>query len=306
MTVDKGSQPVVLVAGAGGFVGRHVVRRLTQRSPASVRALVRNRARYSAPTGVEVREADLTRPDSLPAALEGVDVVVHCAVITANLKEPYRGAYEDTNHRGSENLMAAADGAGVKRVVVVSGLGTRPAPSGTYMATRWGMEEAVRVSGIPYVILQPSVQFGDGAEFVAALARLVRRSPVVPLLGGGGLVFQPIWVEDVVTCIEKSIAGDEVLGRAIAIGGSEKVTFKEVIEAICNALGKRRILAPLPLSIAGVQAKLMQALPHPPLTPASMELFSFENATDIDAVYKNFGFHPRAFREHLKEHGVEF
>jgi uncharacterized protein YbjT (DUF2867 family) len=305
MTLDKANQPMVLVAGANGFVGRHAVARLPAEGR-TVRAMVRNSRRYSPPAGVEVSEADVTRPDSLRAALEGVDVLVHCAAITANLKEPYKGAYKDVNCSGTEQLMAAADGAGVKRVVLVSGLGTRPAPEGTYMATRWGMEEAVRVSGIPYVILQPSVQFGDGAEFVAALARLARYSPVVPLLGGGGLVFQPIWVEDVVTCIEKSIEADEVVGRAIAVGGSEKLTFKEVIQAICKALGKRRILAPLPLPIARAVAALMQVLPRPPLTPASMELFSFENATDIDAVDKNFGFHPRAFREHLKDHRVEF
>jgi uncharacterized protein YbjT (DUF2867 family) len=297
---------MILVTGASGFVGRHVVKRLAAVSPADVRAMVRNRDNYSPPVGVEVREADVTRPDSLPANLDGVAVLVHCVAITADHKEPYKGAYEDVNHRGTEHLMAAAEGAGVQRVVLMSGLGTRPAPDGTYMATRWGMEEAVRASGIPYVILQPSVQFGDGAEFVAALARLMKRSPVMPLLGGGGLVFQPIWVEDVVTCIEKAIEDKGLSGRAIAIGGSEKVTFKEVIQAICKAQGKRRILLPLPLPLARVAARLMQVLPHPPLTPASMGLFTFENATDIDAVDRNFGFHPRAFREHLQQSGVEF
>jgi NADH dehydrogenase len=296
---------MMLITGASGFVGRHAVQRLAGNRPGQVRAMVRDASRYTAPPGAEAVEADLTRPDTLPAVLDGVEVVVHCAAITANFKEPYRGAYEDINHRGTEHLMTAASGAGVRRVVLISGLGTKPGPDGTYMATRWGMEEAVRGSGIPHVILQPSVQFGDGAEFVAALERLVRRSPVVPLLGGGGLLFQPIWVEDVVTCIEKSTEDDALVGRAIAIGGSEKLTFKEVMQAICAALGKKRVMAPLPLSIARVQARLMQVLPRPPLTPASMELFGYDNITDIDAVDKNFGFHPRAFREHLNNFGVQ-
>jgi NADH dehydrogenase len=181
-----------------------------------------------------------------------------------------------------------------------------PAPDGTYMATRWGMEEAVRAGGIPFVIIQPSVQFGPGAEFIAALARLARRSPVVPLLGGGGLRFQPIWVEDVVTCVERALVDDELTGRTIAVGGSEYATFREVIETILAVLGRRRLLAPLPLPIARLQARLMTALlPHPPLTPATIELFSFENFTDLDAVEKNFGFRPAAFREYLLAHGVE-
>jgi uncharacterized protein YbjT (DUF2867 family) len=296
---------MILVTGATGYVGRHVVRRLAGVSPNDVRAMVRSARSYQAPAGVTVVEADLTRPASLPPAVEGAEVIIHCAAITADRKEPYRGAYDTINRVGTENLVAAAAAAGVRRLVAMSGLGTQPAPINTYMATRWGMEEAVRRSGIPYVILQPSVQFGDGGEFVAALARLARQSPVVPLLGGGGLLFQPIWVEDVVTCIKGSIDNDRLLKREIAFGGSEQVDFKEIIEAILKAMGKRRILAPLPLPLARLAAGVMQVLPHPPLTPASLELFSFDNIATIDAVDREFGFHPRAFREHLEANGIE-
>jgi uncharacterized protein YbjT (DUF2867 family) len=296
--------PVILVTGASGYVGRHVVSRLAGVSPAGVRAMVRNPRTYQAPAGVNVVEADLTRPASLAAAVAGVEAIVHCAAITGDKKEPYKGAYNDINRVGTENLVAAAAGAGVRRLVVLSGLGTRPAPARTYMATRWGMEEAVRRSGIPYVILRPSVQFGEGAEFVAALARLARQSPVMPLLGGGSLLFQPIWVEDVVTCVEKSLADDDLLNREITMGGSQQLNFKEIIQAILRAMGKRRILAPLPIPLARLGAAAMQVLPHPPLTPASLELFSFDNITDIDAVDREFGFHPRAFREYFEAGGL--
>jgi NADH dehydrogenase len=294
----------VLVTGANGFVGRHVVARLAGRGD-GLRAVVRNAATYSPAAGVAVVEADLTKPETLPSAVDGIDVVVHCAAITADLKPPYKGAYDAINRGGTENLVHAASAAGVRRLVVMSGLGTKPAAVGTYMATRWGMEDAVRNSSIPYVLIQPSVQFGDGAEFVAALARLIKASPVVPLLGGGGLRFQPIWVEDVVSCIEKAIEDDTLMGRAIAIGGSEYATFREIIDTICASLGKRRLKAPLPLWVARMQAPLMALLPHPPLTKASLELFGFENTTEIDAVDRVFGFHPRGFREHLAVNGVE-
>ena len=164
--------PLILVTGAAGFVGRHLVRRLAQGGNA-VRAMVRDKASYQPPPAVEVVAADLTEPGTLPAAVEGVGAVVHCAAITANLKEPYRGAYDAVHRAGTAHLMAAARLAGVRRVTLMSGLGTVPAPAGTYMATRWAMEQAVRGAGIPYAILQPSIQFGDGAEFIAALARLV-------------------------------------------------------------------------------------------------------------------------------------
>ncbi|GAC1577397.1 MAG: complex I NDUFA9 subunit family protein [Candidatus Dormibacteria bacterium] len=294
---------MILVTGANGFVGRHVVARLAGAGE-NVRAMVRQPAGYAAPAGVEVVTADVTKPGSLAGALGGVDAIVHAAAITANLKEPYRGAYRDINATGTANLMAAAVEAGVKRVVLVSGLGTRPDKDGTYMATRWGMEEAVRGSGIPYVILQPSVQFGDGAEFIAALARLAAQSPVVPAMTGPHDRFQPIWIEDVVTAIQKSLTDDGLLGREVAIGGPDYVNFRGVVETILAAMGKKRLVAPLPVAVARIQARLMSVLPKPPLTEATLELFAFENATDLDSVEKNFGFQPRGFRQHLSQHGV--
>lgn len=294
---------MILVTGATGFVGRHVVRRLKDR-PARAMVRVGSSPRFA--RTVEVVEADLTRPESLAPALTGVRTLIHTAAITGNVKEPYRGAYDAINREGTENLMAAAQRAGVERLVVMSGLGTKPAPQGSYMATRHGSEEAVRRSGITYVILQPSVLFGDGAPFVESLANLARLSPLVPVLGGGDLRFQPLWIEDLVRCLILATENHDLDNRTLALGGAEYVTLREIQQTIGQTLGKRRLLVPLPLPVARLQAGLMTALlPRPPLTPAVLDLFSFENATALDAVEKAFGFRPRGFREHLAAHGLE-
>ena len=296
----------ILVTGATGFVGAHVLNRLATRPETRLRALVRNHATASVPASVECVQGNVHRSDALSAALEGVDHLVHAAAITADHKEPYRGAYEHVNRVGTENLMTAAAKAGVQRVVLMSGLGTRPAPEGTYMATRWGMEKAVRQSGIPHAILQPSVLFGAGAPFVSALARLAKRSPVLPLLGGGQLRFQPLWIEDLVTCIDRCLGDQAPLGEALPIGGAEQLTFREVLGEICAALGVQRLMVPLPLAVARVQATVMTAvLPRPPLTPAALELFTFDNATDLHSVERTFGFTPRGFREQVRQHGLD-
>jgi uncharacterized protein YbjT (DUF2867 family) len=296
---------MILATGATGFVGSRLLKRLAAASDGeSLRGTARSIRTEDVPAGVEAVLADVTKPETLPAALKGVTTLVHAAAITANLKEPYPDAYRLINETGTYNLMKAAGDAGVSRVVLMSGL-SAPAKEGSYMATRLGMEKAVRDSGIPHVILQPSVLFGDGAEFVSALSRIARLSPVLPLLGDPKLKFQPLWIEDLLRILEQSITDTRQLGHEVPIGGPEQVTFKEVLETICEAMSVRRLLVPLPLPIARLQARIMAAvLPKPPLTPATLELFQFDNSTSLDAVPANFGFQPRGFREHLRVHGV--
>jgi uncharacterized protein YbjT (DUF2867 family) len=296
---------MILVTGATGFVGSRLLNRLAASQGAEpLRGSARHVDKRDLPVGVEGVPADVTKPETLPAALKDVTTLVHAAAITANLKEPFPGAYREINETGTYNLMKAAEEAGVSRVVLMSGL-SAPAKEGSYMATRLGMEKAVRDSGIPSVILQPSVLFGDGAEFVAALARLARFSPVLPLMGDPKLKFQPLWIEDLLRILEQSIRSEEHLGQAIPIGGPEQVTFKEVLQTICEAISVRRLLLPLPFPLIRIQARAMAALLRkPPLTPATLELFQFDNSTSLDAVPANFGFQPRGFREHLLAHGV--
>lgn len=288
---------MILVTGASGFVGSHLLRRLEGRE---ARGLVRDRSRApEPPPGLALVEADLTHPESLPAALEGVDVLAHCVAITGDHKEPYRGAYDAVNRQGTEHLVEAAQRAGARRIVLLSGLGTVAAPEGTYMATRWGMEEAVRGSGIAHVVLRPSVLFGRSAPFVQGLAGVVRRSPLAPVLGG---LFQPLWIDDLARCLVAAIDDDAHDGQTLVLGGPEQLTMRQILEAISGTLGVRRIYVRVPLGLVALQARMV---PIPPLTPAAIELFRFDNITELDSVERAFGFVPRNFHQHLREHGLD-
>lgn len=296
---------MILVTGAGGFSGSRVVARLVQEGE-PVRALVRNPAKVAnlPEKGVEIVEGDTTKPETLTPALQGVDIVIHTAFITADRKQAPGVSYYQTNVIGTRNLVEAAKSAGVRRIVVLGGLGTKAAKHGSYMEGRFKAEQTVEQSGLAWSILGPSVQFGQGAAFFKGLADLIKSTPfVLPMIGNGKLPFQPIWVEDTVTCLVKMAREPQTYdSRRIDVGGPEIYTYAQILDMLMHKLRKSRIKVPGPMPLAAVGAGVMEAvLPKPPITVAALGLFSFPNVTDLDAVQKNFGFQPRSFPSWLAE-----
>ncbi|GAC1565386.1 MAG: complex I NDUFA9 subunit family protein [Ktedonobacteraceae bacterium] len=298
---------MILVTGATGYIGRHLVARLAQESERP-RCLVRDvrRAASVLPDQLELVQGDTTRASTLAGAMQGVDTIVHAAFMTADRKESNGNRYQETNVQGTANLIKAAQEAGVKRIIEMGGLGTMPDKPGTYMQGRYLAERMLKESGLDWTIIQASVLFGKDAPFVKGLADLIRTSPVVPLIGGGRIRFQPIYVEDVVTVIMKVLQEPErTSSKTYIIGGPEYYTFSQIIDALLHAMHKNRIKAPAPNALVAVGAAVMEAvLPNPPLTKAAMKLFTFDNITDIDAVERDFGFTPVAFSQYLQQQGV--
>jgi len=299
---------MILITGATGYIGRHLVSRLVAQGERP-RCLVRNIKRASSilPAGtLEFVQGDTTSPASLETAVQGVDTIVHAAFITADQKQSAGNHYQETNVQGTANLVEAAKKAGVKRIIVISGLGTKPDKPGSYMQGRYLAEKMVKESGLDWTIIQPSVLFGKDAPFIKGLTDLIRTAPVVPLIGGGKVMFQPIYVEDVVTVIIKVLQEPErTKNKTYTIGGPAYYSFTQVIDALLQAMHKKRIKVPTPTPLVGIGAAVMEAvLPKPPLTKAAMTLFTFDNTTDLHSVERDFGFTPMSFTTYLKEHGV--
>jgi NADH dehydrogenase len=255
---------------------------------------------------VELVQGATTAPATLVAAVQGIDTIVHAAFMTAEKKESPGNRYEETNVHGTANLINAAKAAGVKRIIEISGLGTKPDKPGSYMQGRYLAEKMLMESGLDWTIIRPSVLFGKNAPFIMGLTDLLRISPVVPLIGGGKTLFQPILVDDVVTVIIKVLDEPEQRSRKIyTIGGPEYYSFSQVMDELLRATQQRKPKVYAPKPFVGIGAAALEAvLPKPPLTKAAMTLFSFDNVTDLNSVERDFGFRPQSFHTYLTTNGV--
>ena len=299
---------MILITGATGYIGQHLVTRLIAQG-VRPRCLVRDiqKASNIFPIDkVELVQGATTVPATLAAAVEGIETIVHAAFMTADKKESPQNRYEETNVYGTANIIDAAKKAGVKRIIEISGLGTKSGKPGSYMQGRYLAEQMLIDSGLDWTIIRPSVLFGKDAPFIKGLTELLRTSPVVPLIGGGKTLFQPILVDDVVSVIIKVLDEPERTSKKIyTIGGPEYYSFSQIFDELLQAIHQHKPKVYVPTPFVGIGAAVMEAvLPKPPLTKAAMALFSFDNITDLDSVERNFGFHPQSFHDYLAANGV--
>ena len=281
---------MILVTGGSGFIGRRVVARLADGGE-SLRVVARGQRPAALPDGVEKVQGDVASGEGLPEAMAGVEKVVHLVAI---IRERGAQTFESVIGRGTERVVEAAQAAGVKKLVYVSAIGAQDDPQYPYLYAKWQAERSVTQSGLKHTILRPSIVFGEDDEFINALAGLVRYNPLVPVAGDGKARFQPIWVEDLVTCILACLDEDAHSGQVLEIGGPEHLTYDEMLDAVKDALGKSRLKLHVPLLIMRPLAQVMEwVLPKPPVTREQLKMLALDNTTDPDSVMRHFGFQPR-------------
>ncbi len=289
--LDEGILTVILVTGGTGFVGSHLAPRLVE-SGYEVRCLVRSWAKAEAlkAYGVELVLGDVTNRESLEQAMPGVETVVH---LVAVIRERKGVTFNGVNVGGTKNVAQAALRSGVKRLIHIGALGANSNPRYRYIYSKWQGEEAVRSSKLDFTILAPSVMFGTGSDFTTELIGSLKMFPfLAPIPGSGKTRFQPIWVEDTVSCVLQALKGEKS-GQTCTLGGPEHLTYEQILDAIMDTLGMRRIKVHLPLPLMRPAVVVMEkVLTNPPVTSGELKQLEVDNITDLNAVERQFGFKP--------------
>jgi uncharacterized protein YbjT (DUF2867 family) len=286
----------VVVTGASGLVGSHLCEMLVAHGW-KVRAIVRDTGKAARRLGhlrLEIRTGDVRNVADMRSALNGAGAAVHLAAIA--IEKPGE-TYSSTNADATRVLIDSATAEGAQRFVHMSQNGSDSRSPYTFLRSKGVAQDLVQESSLRWTILRPSVIFGPEDEFVNVLARLVRLTPLIfPLPGGGTARFQPIAVADVARAILKCLEDESTIRRSYTIGGPAPLTLRQMTERILIAMNATRSLVAVPVAalrpLIGFARRL---LPNPPVTTSLLDLLEVDNTTEPNDLREKLGIDPVPF-----------
>jgi NADH dehydrogenase len=226
--------------------------------------------------------------------MNGAGALVHLAAVAI---EKSGDSYEASNTDGTRVLLDSARSEGVHRLVYMSQNGSDSKSPFPFLKSKGLAEDAVKSSTLKWTVLRPSVIFGPEDEFINVLARLVRLSPVVfPLPGGGVARFQPVSVDDVARAVAKVLGDEKTIGKSYALGGPTPLSLRQMTERILIAMNTSRVLVGIPVSaLRPVVALAGNLLPNPPVTTGLLDLLAIDNVIPENDLNDSLGIQPTPF-----------
>jgi len=286
---------MILVTGATGFVGRRLVGALAGEANLKVRVLLRpGSSGDRLPRGIplNVMMGTLTDPDSLVAAMDGVHTIFHLAATDTRGRH---AQLETVDISGTKAIVDAAQAARVGRIIYVSRIGADRGSAFPLLRAKGEIEDLIRSSGLAYTVFRSSVLFGQGDQFSEHIAMLVRAFPTYFVPGDGEATFQPLWVEDLISCLVMSLENLDLIDTTLALGGPEILTYRRIVMRIMHAIRSPRPIIGTPLLIHSATAWFLDGLfARWPFTERWIDLLSSNQTAEVGIVERHFGFRPAA------------
>lgn len=296
----------IAAPGGTGFVGRYIAQGLIRaghevtvlgRSPEKVDRIPQLR-------GASSMRVDVTQPSSLSGRLAGFDAVVMSVQLpNYPIEQPRKGlTFDRYDRQGTENVLAEAVASGVGRFVYISGAGVDPTSPKPWYRAKGRAEVAIRKSSIEHFILRPSWAYGPEDNALNRFVSIARFSPAVPKFGVRPQRIQPVFVEDIATAVVRAFEIDAAWGRTFEIGGPEVMTMDEVIRTMCEVMGVKRFILPVPIALAKLGTAPLLLLPKPPMSPGGVEFAAQDGLVDTAELEAVLDVHPIAFRAGLERY----
>ncbi len=288
----------VFVTGSTGFVGRQVVQELLAKGH-TVRCLVRSGAVPGpTPSNLQWVRGDVTQPEGLAAAMAGCQAVVHLVGIIREF--PARGiTFQRLHFQATANMVAAAQQAGVSRYLHMSALEPPSAPVAAYHQTKLQAEAVVQNSGLAYTIFRPSIIYGPEDAFNNLFKGQIERFGVVPVIGTGQYLLQPIPVWQVAQAFAVALDRPQTSCQSYDVGGPEPVSFNELIDTLAQVLGRRVWKLHLPVGPIRFAARLFQNFAWFPLTVDQLTMLLAGNTCDPRPFFAAFDLTPISLADGL-------
>ena len=280
----QNNQKIIAIFGAGGFLGKHLMRELTK---LDYRVKVATRNPYlkgylkplGSPGQIELFRTNIFDQESVKQVLKNCDLAINLVGI---LHETRKQKFNQIHSQFPHLLSNLCNELGTKNLIHVSALGVRERHTSQYMQSKLQGEKNIQDNFKPSVILRPSVVFGPEDKFFNTFASIAQFSPVLPLIGGGKTKFVPIYVGDVAKAVVKTLDLNNAEPEIYELGGPKNYSFKELMEILLIEIKKKRFLIPIPFGMAKFQSHFLQIMSNPLLTPDQVEMLKYNNIVSGD------------------------
>jgi nucleoside-diphosphate-sugar epimerase len=278
----------VFVTGATGFTGSRTVPLLLS-AGYEVTCLYRHSSDRSFLPHKNIHWVlgDVADRSGLTAAMTGCDVLVNIASL---------------GFGHAENIVAAALEAGIRRTVFISTTAIFTQLNAASKSVRLDAESTITNSGLVYTILRPTMIYGSPRDRnIWRLIKWLKILPIIPILGNGRFLQQPIYVDDVAQAILFSLQSGQTVGKCYNIAGKQAISYDEVIDTIGNQLNRRVLKIHFP---ANFMVKLLKFLEKSgirlPIKSEQVERLNENKNFSYDQAKTDFDFNPRSFSDGIK------
>ena len=276
-----------LIFGASGQIGRNLIRSLTKNN-IKVTALTRNIHQkgyilktQANPGFLEIVEGSIFDYELIKKLLKNTDL---CVNLVGILFEKGKNTFNNIHVEFPKMISKLASIYKIEKLIHLSALGIESAEDSIYAQSKLKGEKEIFNNFDKTVIVRPSIVYSVDDNFTTQLMTLLGFLPIFPIYYNGKTKFSPIHCSDLTNSITKIIT-DDIRENIIEFAGPEEMSFKDILEKLLSLIDKKRLLLPMPISIARVTAHFFELLPKPLITNDQLRLLKYDNI--LSGKYKN-------------------